>query len=130
MPGTELALLPTDNNAFSLLEDLLQRPRLFTTPDETPLVDLLVQADQVLDNLNPKTRTKEAIKDVTLRHGIHNTTNTRNNRGFAYYNGQLVEVVRRSEKQTRIRYSLTHNGDTTLVPTQDLIGYHHTDDRG
>lgn len=67
---------------------------------------------------------KDLLKDVILKH-TETKVNVLNNRGFAKLNGELVEVVRRGEKQTRIRRSLTTNGETELVATGDLTDYTH-----
>jgi hypothetical protein len=69
-------------------------------------------------------------KDLTLRHELGNTVNTRNNRGFAHIGKVMVEVIRRGQKHTRVRRALHHNGGRTyLVPTAKISAYYHADGR-
>jgi hypothetical protein len=87
---------------------------------------VLTVADSELDPALVTSReiVSDLVEEVTFRHEP-NDLNVRNNRGFALYNGRLVEIVRRGLKNTRVRYSLDDNGQTLLVPTAELEGYTH-----
>lgn len=65
--------------------------------------------------------------EYTLRHFTGNQVNTLNNRAFAVHKGKVLEVVRRGEKNTRVRDSLDRNTDSYLVPTSELEDYYHVD---
>lgn len=56
--------------------------------------------------------------------------NTSNNRGYAMYQGRLVEVVRRGGNNTRIRTTLNGNDTHFLVPSAELQEYYHPRNTG
>lgn len=81
----------------------------------------------------PREQVEVLTEDVPLRHEP-NAVNVRNNRGFCFIKEgnqlNIVEVVRRGLKTTRIRRNLAANAVTELVATDLLVGYTHPSLRG
>jgi len=64
------------------------------------------------------------VTGINLRHDPTNPQgrNSVNNTQFAVRGSQVVEIVRRGTKNTRVRRDLKGNGRTSLVPSKELKG--------
>jgi len=78
-----------------------------------------------MSKIKVKNLSNQVVTEVVLHHDMNPGINTINNRGFATLNGELVEVVRRGPRFTRIRTNLNFNASTILVFTSELAHYQY-----